>query len=65
LPTNGYAKAFAGVSLESFMKNITYQKLTKEGIRAIGPAVETMAEAEQLAGHKMAVRIRLESLKNG
>jgi histidinol dehydrogenase len=64
LPTNGYAKAFAGVSLESFMKNITYQKLTKEGIRAIGPAVETMAEAEQLAGHKMAVRIRLESLKN-
>ena len=64
LPTNGYAKAFAGVSLESFMKNITYQKLTKEGLQAIGPAVEIMAEAEQLAAHKMAVRIRLDSLKN-
>lgn len=63
LPTNGYAKAFAGVSLESFMKHITYQKLTEEGLRALGPAVEIMAEAEQLTGHKMAVRIRLESLQ--
>lgn len=62
LPTNGYAKAFAGVSLESFMKHITFQNLTKEGIAALGPAVETMAEAEQLMGHKMAVRVRLESL---
>jgi len=63
LPTNGYAKAFAGVSLESFMKHITYQKLTEEGLRALGPAVEIMAEAEQLTGHKMAVRVRLESLQ--
>jgi histidinol dehydrogenase len=62
LPTNGYAKAFAGVALESFMKNITYQRLTAEGLRALGPAVERMAEAEQLIGHKMAVSIRLESL---
>jgi histidinol dehydrogenase len=62
LPTNGYAKAFAGVSLESFMKHITYQKLTEEGMKALGPAVERMAEAEELVGHKMAVRIRLESL---
>ena len=55
LPTNGYAKAFAGVALESFMKFITYQELTKEGILALGPVVEKMAEAEQLIGHKMAV----------
>jgi histidinol dehydrogenase len=63
LPTNGYAKAFAGVSLESFLKYITYQQLTEKGIRALGPVVERMAEAEQLVGHKMAVRVRLESLK--
>ena len=63
LPTNGYAKAFAGVSLESFMKYITYQKLTEEGMKALGPAVEQLADAEQLTGHKMAVSIRLESLK--
>ena len=63
LPTNGYAKAFAGVSLESFMKYITYQRLTEQGIKALGPAVEQMAEAEQLIGHKMAVKVRLDSLK--
>ncbi|HOX82218.1 MAG TPA: histidinol dehydrogenase [Chryseolinea sp.] len=63
LPTNGYAKAFAGVALESFMKYITYQQLTEEGIRTLGPVVEIMAEAEQLIGHKNAVTIRLESLK--
>ena len=62
LPTNGYAKAFAGVALESFMKYITYQRLTEEGISALGPAVEQMAEAEQLIGHKMAVKVRLDSL---
>ncbi len=63
LPTNGYAKAFAGVSLESFMKYITYQRLTEQGIKTLGPVVEQMAEAEQLMGHKMAVKVRLESLK--
>lgn len=63
LPTNGYAKAFAGVSLESFMKYITYQRLTEKGIQALGPAVEQMAEAEQLMGHKMAVKVRLDSLR--
>ena len=63
LPTNGYAKAFAGVSLESFLKYITYQQLTEDGIRGLGPVVEQMAEAEQLVGHKMAVRVRLDSLK--
>lgn len=63
LPTNGYAKAFAGVALESFMKFITYQELTKEGILALGPIVEKMAEAEQLIGHKRAVQVRINSLK--
>jgi histidinol dehydrogenase len=61
LPTNGYAKSFAGVSLESFLKYITYQQLTREGIRALGPVVEQMAEAEQLMGHRMAVTLRLQS----
>jgi len=63
LPTNGYAKAFSGVSLESFMKTITYQQLTPAGLERLGPVVEQMAEAEQLMAHKMAVRVRLESLK--
>jgi histidinol dehydrogenase len=63
LPTNGYAKAFAGVALESFMKFITYQELTKEGILALGPIVERMAEAEQLIGHKKAIQVRINSLK--
>src|SRR5688572_19564983 len=63
LPTNGYAKAFAGVALESFMKFITYQELTKEGILALGPVVEIMARSEQLIGHKKAVQVRISSLK--
>jgi histidinol dehydrogenase len=58
LPTNGFAKAYSGVSLESFMKYITFQKITKEGIDLLGPSVEIMAEAEQLSGHAEAVRIR-------
>lgn len=62
LPTNGYAKAYAGVSLESFLKYITYQQLSETGIRNVGPFVETLAEAEALAAHKRAVTIRLESL---
>jgi histidinol dehydrogenase len=62
LPTNGYAKAYAGVSLESFMKYITYQQLTKEGLRSLGPVVEQMAEAEELMAHKLAVTIRLNEI---
>jgi histidinol dehydrogenase len=62
LPTNGYAKAYAGVSLESFMKFITYQQLTKEGLKSLGPVVEEMAEAEQLAAHKLAVTVRLQEI---
>jgi histidinol dehydrogenase len=63
LPTNGYARAYAGVSLESFLKYITYQQLTETGIRNVGPIVEQMAEAEDLAAHKRAVTIRLSKLK--
>jgi histidinol dehydrogenase len=62
LPTNGYARAYAGVSLESFMKYITFQQLTKEGLKKLGPVVEQMATAEQLEGHKMAIRVRLDEL---
>ncbi|MFS4415236.1 histidinol dehydrogenase [Maribacter sp. 2307ULW6-5] len=62
LPTNGYAKQYSGVNLDSFMKSMTFQKITKEGLRAIGKAVEVMAEAEGLQAHKNAVSLRLESL---
>ncbi|HEY8510466.1 MAG TPA: histidinol dehydrogenase [Cyclobacteriaceae bacterium] len=62
LPTNGYARAFAGVSLDSFLKYITFQEITEEGIRAIGPVVETMAEAESLQAHRTAITKRLEYL---
>lgn len=61
LPTNGYAKAYSGVSLDSFVKKITYQKLSKEGINNIGPAIELMAEAEGLQAHKNAVSVRLKN----
>lgn len=63
LPTGGHAKAYAGVSLESFTKKITFQKITEAGLKRIGPAVEKMAEAEQLIAHKESVTIRLKSLK--
>lgn len=62
LPTNGYAKAYSGVSLDSFVKKITVQSISKEGIRNIGNTVEVMAEAESLDAHKRAVTIRLNSL---
>lgn len=62
LPTNGYAKAYAGVSLESFLKYITFQKLSETGIRNVGPIVEEMAAAEELTGHQRAVGIRLQTL---
>ena len=63
LPTGGYAKSFSGVSLDSFVKKITFQKLTAEGIVNLGNTVEIMAEAEQLDAHKRAVSLRLEKLK--
>lgn len=58
LPTNGYAKAYSGVSLDSFVKKITFQEITKAGIKSLGPVIETMAEAEKLIAHKNAVSIR-------
>ncbi len=62
LPTNGWARSFSGVSLDSFTKKITFQEISDEGLKNIGPAIEVMAEAEQLAGHKNAVTLRLDSL---
>jgi histidinol dehydrogenase len=62
LPTSGYARAYSGVSVDSFVKKITYQKLTTAGLQAIGAAVETMAAAEGLDAHKNAITIRLQSL---
>ncbi len=59
LPTNGFAKSQGGVSLESFMKYITFQKLTREGLQNLGPHVARMAEAEELTGHQRAIEIRL------
>ncbi|WP_405206315.1 histidinol dehydrogenase [Aquimarina sp. LLG6339-5] len=63
LPTNGYAKQYSGVNLDSFMKSMTFQKLSTEGIKNIGNAIEIMADAEGLQAHKNAVTLRLESLK--
>ena len=59
LPTNGYAKAYSGVSLDSFIRKITFQEITPEGIAMIGPAIEVMAANEQLDAHKNAVSVRL------
>ncbi|MEM8565477.1 MAG: histidinol dehydrogenase, partial [Bacteroidota bacterium] len=62
LPTNGAARSYSGVSLDSFMKQITYQSLTEAGLRKLGPVVETMADAELLVAHKNAVSIRLDKI---
>lgn len=62
LPTNGFAKLYGGVSVESFTKHITFQKLTSDGIKNLGPVIEEMAEAENLIGHQRAVSIRLNQL---
>ncbi|GAA4245928.1 histidinol dehydrogenase [Winogradskyella damuponensis] len=64
LPTNGYARNYSGVSLDSFVKKITFQNLNKEGIKNIGPAIELMAEAEGLDAHKNAVTLRLKQINN-
>ncbi|WP_026464506.1 histidinol dehydrogenase [Adhaeribacter aquaticus] len=63
LPTNGYARAYSGVSLDSFVKKITYQQITNQGITNLGSVVETMAAAEGLDAHKNAVTVRLNQLK--
>ena len=63
LPTNGYAKAYSGVSVDSFVKKITFQQLTSNGLQLLGPTVIEMAEAENLQAHSNAVAVRLQSLK--
>lgn len=63
LPTNGYSKAYSGVNLDSFLKSITFQKISEKGIQNIGKTIELMAEAEGLTAHKNAVTLRLNSLK--
>ena len=62
LPTNGAANAYSGLNMDSFMKKITFQTISETGIRTIGPAIETMAAAEQLDAHKNAVTVRLQQL---
>ncbi|GAB3308519.1 histidinol dehydrogenase [Hymenobacter humi] len=62
LPTGGYARQYSGVSLDSFVKKITFQRLSAQGLQALGPVVETMAEAEGLAAHARAVTLRLDAL---
>lgn len=65
LPTNGYAKQYSGVNLDSFTKSMTFQKINEEGIENIGSAIALMAEAEGLQAHENAVTLRLKSLKKG
>lgn len=62
LPTNGYATAYSGVSLDSFIKKVTFQEISATGLRNLGPAIEIMAEEEELMAHKNAVTLRLKTL---
>ena len=62
LPTYGWARSMSGVNLDSFLRKITYQQITPDGLRGLGPTIETMASAEGLDAHRNAVTIRLESL---
>jgi len=64
LPTFGAARAYSGVTLESFMKYISIQELTEQGLRDLGPTVERLATLEELEAHKRAISIRLESLSS-
>jgi len=63
LPTNGYAKAYNGVNLDSYMRKVTFQELSADGLRSLGPIIEVMAQNEQLDAHKNAVTVRLKHLK--
>ena len=64
LPTSGFSKQYSGVVLDSFMKSMTFQRISEEGLKKIGPAIEIMAEAEGLQAHKKSVSFRLERLKS-
>ena len=63
LPTNGWARSYSGVNLDSFLKKITFQEITREGLKKIGSAIEIMAAAEELEAHKNAVTLRLNEMK--
>jgi histidinol dehydrogenase len=63
LPTNGWARSYSGVNIDSFIRKITFQEITPEGIKNLGPVIETMAEAEELHGHKNAVSLRLDEIR--
>src|SRR5690606_3336941 len=62
LPTSGMARAYSGVSMDSFVKKITFQELTPEGLRSLAPTLEALARIESLEGHRRAVSIRIEKL---
>ena len=64
LPTNGWARSFSGVNLDSFIRKITFQEISAEGMKNLGPVIETMAAAEQLDAHKNAVTLRLTEIRN-
>ena len=64
LPTDGFAKSYSGVNLDSFVKKITFQKISKQGLLNIGKAIEVMAEAEQLQAHKNAITVRLNAMNS-
>ena len=64
LPTNGFSKAYSGVNLDSFLKSMTFQKISKKGIMVVGPTIQLMAEAEGLQAHKNAVTLRLKDLES-
>jgi histidinol dehydrogenase len=64
LPTNGWARNYSGVSVDSFVRKITYQEISVDGMRDLGPTIELMAEAEQLQAHKNAVTVRLKAIDN-
>ncbi|MDA3879992.1 MAG: histidinol dehydrogenase, partial [Prolixibacteraceae bacterium] len=57
--TNGWAKSYSGVNLDSFIRKITFQEISKEGIQSLGPVIEQMAEAESLFAHKNAATLRM------
>lgn len=63
LPTNGWARSYSGVNLDSFLRKITFQEISKEGLKNIGPAIEIMAAAEELEAHKNAISLRLKEIK--
>ena len=62
LPTNGYAHAYSGVNLDSFIKKMTFQEISASGIRGLGDTIRMMAENEQLEAHRNAVTVRLNAL---